>query len=89
MTSTVGLLVTWDEVRPDARHGIIKGYKVSYGTSGEPVKWINVEGGDSRKVNITGLKFLTQYQVKVLAYTSVGNGPECPAISITTEESSE
>ncbi|XP_028417432.1 uncharacterized protein LOC114541817 [Dendronephthya gigantea] len=87
MTSTVGVLLTWDEVRPDARHGIIKGYKVSYGIAGEAVKWINVEDADSRKVNITGLKFLTEYQVKVLAYTSVGNGPECTAISITTEES--
>ncbi|XP_028403035.1 uncharacterized protein LOC114525803 isoform X3 [Dendronephthya gigantea] len=87
MTSTVGVLVTWDEVRPDARRGIIKGYKVSYGIAGEVVKWINVDGADSRKVNITGLKFLTEYQVKVLAYTSVGDGPECTAISITTEES--
>ncbi|XP_028403037.1 uncharacterized protein LOC114525804 isoform X2 [Dendronephthya gigantea] len=87
MTSTVGVLLTWDEVRPDARHGIIKGYKVSYGIAGEAVKWINLEDAGSRKVNITGLKFLTEYQVKVLAYTSVGDGPECTAISITTEES--
>jgi hypothetical protein len=89
MTSSVGILVTWDEVRPEARHGVIRGYKVSYEKAGGVVKWKNVDGGDSREVNITGLQFLTEYKVNVLAYTSVGDGPESAEISVTTDESSK
>ena len=89
MTSAVGIGVTWDEVRAEARHGIIRGYKVSYEDSNGVIKWINVDGADNREVRITGLKFLHDYKVKVLAYTSVGDGPESSEILVRTEESSK
>ena len=74
---------------PEARHGIIRGYKVSYEGTDGVIKQINVDGGDSREVKITGLKFLTNYTIKVLAYTSVGDGPESSEIYIRTDESSK
>ena len=76
-------------MRPEARHGIIRGYKVSYEDSDGVIKWINVDGEDNRDVVITGLQFLNEYKVKVLAYTSVGDGPESSEILVTTEESSK
>ena len=89
LTSTVGIRVTWDEVRPEARNGIIRGYNVSYMDTHGVVKWISVSDSDTREVTITGLRFLSEYKVKVLAYTSVGNGPESAEIAIMTEESSK
>ena len=89
LTSTVGIRVTWDEVRPEAKNGIIRGYNVSYTSTDGVVKWVHVNDSDSRDVVITGLRFLTEYKVTVLAYTSVGNGPVSAEISVTTEESSK
>ena len=89
MKSAVGIRVTWDEVRAEARHGIIRGYNVSYDDSNGVLKWINVDGADNREVMITGLTFLHEYKVKLLAYTSVGDGPESSEILVTTEESSK
>ena len=89
LTSSVGIRITWDEVRPEARHGIIRGYNVSYEDSNGVRKWINVEGDGNRELVITGLQFLHQYKVKVSAYTSVGDGPKSSEINVTTEESSK
>ena len=81
--------MTWDEVELQARHGIIRGYKAFCEDPNGVVTTTNVEGGDSREVMITGLQFLTEYKVSVLAYTSVGDGPQSTQIAVTTDESSK
>ena len=43
----------------------------------------------TRQTSLTDLKTSTVYSIKVLAFTSVGDGPASPALSVTTAEDSK
>lgn len=88
-TKFVGVLVTWDKVRSDERNGIILGYKVIYWTGSEDKNTVNVSDSSAREIEISGLWFLTEYKVEVLAYTKVGDGPRSAVVTVTTDESSK
>ncbi len=87
-TESVGILVKWDDVRPEERNGIILGYKVTY--------WkdifrrtVRVRDSNAREVEIIRLEYRTEYKVEVSAYTSVGDGPESSVVNVTTDETSK
>ncbi|XP_069681715.1 cell adhesion molecule Dscam1-like isoform X3 [Periplaneta americana] len=81
--------VRWDPPPPEHRNGIIEGYKVLY-------KHINLRGGISSDVevkkttnletNLHGLAKFANYSVRVLAFTTAGEGVRSNPVHCTTEE---
>ena len=75
-TST-SITVSWGLPPPDSRNGIIKGFKLFYkkkGSSGSAT--MEVANGESTGTkDVTGLAKHTEYEFQVLAFTSVGDGP--------------
>lgn len=87
-TKSIGILVKWDKVKSDERNGIILGYKVIYWTGSEGKNTVDVPDSNAYEIEISGLQFLTEYKVELLAYTKVGNGPTSAMITVITDESS-
>ena len=82
------MLVDWDEVPEEQRNGEIQGYRVLYKDSNGAEKKIKVDAL-TKQTSLTGLKKSTVYNIKVLAFNSVGDGPATPSISVTTSEDSK
>ena len=73
VTST-SIKVTWAPVKFEDQNGIIKGYKVIYRAlpNGPNVtKVVDTENA----LTIGGLNEFTNYSIRVLAFTAVGDGP--------------
>ena len=88
-TSSTSILVQWNEVPEDKRHGIIQYYTVI---------WKRVQGAypeEMRVVNASQLQFeltnlvkYTEYSIQVLAATRIGKGPaSLPIVKRTDEDS--
>ena len=54
--------------------------------SSESAKLVNISGGDTLSTNVTSLNKYTEYELQVLAYTSVGDGPKSHVEVVITEE---
>uniref|UniRef100_A0A6Q2ZJC6 Sidekick cell adhesion molecule 1a n=1 Tax=Esox lucius TaxID=8010 RepID=A0A6Q2ZJC6_ESOLU len=78
--SSTQLLVTWSPVPDMQRNGPILGYKVNYSVkdSGEPPSVRSVPGERSSSVLLGDLLKYTLYEVRVIAYTALGDGPPSP-----------
>ena len=82
VTST-SIKVTWAPVKSEDRNGIIKGYKVIYralpnGNNVTKFRNISVENQDKageQTLKLEGLNEFTNYSIRVLAFTAVGDGP--------------
>ena len=87
-TESVGIVVKWDDVKPEEQNGIILGYKVIYWK--DLIKrTVRVSDSNTREVEIIRLEYLTNYKVEVSAYTSVGDGPKSSVLNVTTDETSK
>ena len=81
MISSGSIFVSWNPVIADDRNGIIKGYKVNYQAlpNGDMVaKFLNVTYEQQNKrqtVILDNLNEFTNYSIRVLAFTTFGNGP--------------
>ena len=75
----------WEEVPQEHRNGEIQGYKVLYHDADGP-KLEKTVDASTRETSLTDLKTSTAYTIKVLAFTSVGDGPASSEISVTTAE---
>ncbi|XP_062905244.1 receptor-type tyrosine-protein phosphatase S-like isoform X9 [Mobula hypostoma] len=86
MLSTTTMLIQWEE--PEEANGQIRGYRVYY--TMDPHQHINnwqkhiVD--DSRMTTVANLTPETTYTVRVLAFTSVGDGPHSPEIQVKTQQ---
>ena len=82
VTST-SIKVTWAPVKFEDRNGIIKGYKVIYralpnGNNVTKFRNISEENQDQdgeQTLKLEGLNEFTNYSIRVLAFTAVGDGP--------------
>ena len=80
VTST-SIKVTWSPVKVEDRNGIIKGYKVIYralpnGNNDTKVVNITIESQDTGKtLSLERLNEFTNYSIRVLAFTAIGDGP--------------
>ena len=80
VTST-SIKVTWSPVKVKDRNGIIKGYKVIYralpnGNNDTKVVNITIESQDTEKtLSLERLNEFTNYSIRVLAFTAIGDGP--------------
>ncbi|KAL9950681.1 hypothetical protein ACROYT_G043216 [Oculina patagonica] len=78
-TST-SITASWQLPPADSRNGIITGFKLFYkkkGSSGSPTM-ILINSGSGLTKDVTGLDKYTEYEFEVLAFTSVGDGPNSP-----------
>ena len=78
----------WDEVPQEHRNGNIQGYKVLCSAPDEPELTKTVDTS-TRQASLTGLRKATRYTIKVLAFNSVGDGPESSGITVATSEDSK
>ena len=92
-TSTT-IKVSWKQVPKVDRNGEITGYKIYY----KPVagyfesteeKYINVNEGDVFKDTLQSLEKYVTYEIKILAYTAVGDGPNSTNVTRRTDEDSK
>ncbi|XP_072366743.1 protein tyrosine phosphatase receptor type Fa isoform X8 [Scyliorhinus torazame] len=86
MLSASTMLIQWEE--PEESNGQIRGYRVYYTTDSRlPLNmWYKHNLDDSRLTTIGGLITDTTYSIRVLAFTSVGDGPPSEIIQVKTKQ---
>ncbi|NWZ39596.1 SDK2 protein, partial [Brachypodius atriceps] len=82
-TSSSSLMVRWSDIPEADCNGLILGYKVLYKEKGSQARsrfWL-AEGNASRSAQLTGLAKYTLYEIRVLAFTRMGDGaPSRPPV---------
>ena len=94
VVSSKSINVSWSPVSVQERNGIIKGYKVIYkalpnGKDKTKIVNVTINDQDKRQILTIGeLNEFTNYSIRVLAFTAVGDGPLSVAeIKQTLEDS--
>ncbi|XP_050390832.2 protein sidekick isoform X1 [Patella vulgata] len=88
-SSSTSINITWGPVPFLQQNGMIQGYKVEYQSEAEgiPAKYEDVEGNASMGLVLTGLRKFVTYQIKLQAYTRMGDGVlSRPAVAQTEED---
>ena len=88
-SSSVSILVEWDEVPENDKNGIIKGYNVTYKDWRTGVEKTQTVNASASQVELTGLNKFTKYNISVLAFTVKGDGPPSSTITVSTAEDSK
>ncbi|KAM7035664.1 protein sidekick-2 [Acridotheres tristis] len=82
-SSSSSLVVRWSDIPEADCNGLILGYKVLYKEKGSEARaqfWL-AEGNASRSAQLTGLAKYTLYEIRVLAFTRIGDGvPSRPPV---------
>ncbi|NWI52893.1 SDK2 protein, partial [Calyptomena viridis] len=82
-TSSSSLMVRWSDIPEADCNGLILGYKVMYKEKGSEARaqfWL-AEGNASHSAQLTGLGKYTLYEIRVLAFTRIGDGvPSRPPV---------
>uniref|UniRef100_A0A8B9PNK5 Receptor-type tyrosine-protein phosphatase F n=1 Tax=Apteryx owenii TaxID=8824 RepID=A0A8B9PNK5_APTOW len=86
MLSASTMLVQWEQ--PEEPNGQIRGYRVYYTTDPQlPVSmWQKHNTDDSHLTTVGSLITGTTYSIRVLAFTSVGDGPPSDIIQVKTQQ---
>ncbi|KAK2816005.1 hypothetical protein Q5P01_026472, partial [Channa striata] len=86
MLSSSTMLVQWEP--PEEPNGQIRGYRVYYSTEHDaPLNaWQKHNTDDSQLTTVSGLTADTTYSVRVLGFTSVGDGPPSDVLQIKTQQ---
>lgn len=89
MLSSSTMLVQWEP--PEEPNGQIRGYRVYYSSDpGSPISaWQKHNTDDSQLTTISGLTADITYNLKVLGFTSVGDGPPSEVLQIKTQQGGE
>ncbi|XP_034948275.1 Down syndrome cell adhesion molecule-like protein Dscam2 isoform X1 [Chelonus insularis] len=86
------LIVTWQSPPKESCNGDLLGYIVTWSehsssTSGvNQSKSLTVNGWATTKVQLTGLRKFTKYDISIKAFNSIAAGPASPTIVGTTQE---
>ena len=77
ITST-SILASWQLPPVDSRHGNITGFKLYFKRKGsdESSTILLIDSASVLSKPVTGLDKFTEYELQVLAFTSVGDGPK-------------
>ena len=78
------LLVSWLDVPPEHRNGIIRGYRLTYSNISNRTSPVISERAYS--VVLTQLRKATEYRIRVWAFNSAGDGVSGLAIAMTGED---
>ncbi|KAM6963148.1 protein tyrosine phosphatase receptor type Fa [Aplochiton taeniatus] len=86
MLSSSTVLVQWEP--PEEPNGQVRGYRVYYGTDPDaPLSsWQKHNTDHSRLTTISGLTPDLTYSLRVLGFTSVGDGPPSPALKVKSQQ---
>ncbi|XP_068707035.1 uncharacterized protein [Montipora foliosa] len=84
--NSTSVTTSWQLPPADSRNGIIKGFKLFISSKGSAVQMIDVSSASVYTKTVTGLQESTEYELLVLAYTSVGDGPKSPVQVVKTLE---
>ncbi|XP_042319836.1 receptor-type tyrosine-protein phosphatase F isoform X8 [Sceloporus undulatus] len=86
MLSASTMLVQWEQ--PEEPNGLIRGYRVYYTTDPHlPLSmWQKHNTDDSHLTTVGSLITGTTYSIRVLAFTSVGDGPPSEIIQVKTQQ---
>ncbi|XP_071262635.1 receptor-type tyrosine-protein phosphatase F-like isoform X3 [Salvelinus alpinus] len=86
MLSASTMLVQWEP--PEEPNGQIRGYRVYYSSDlGAPLSaWHKHNTDDSRLTTISGLTTDITYSLRVLGFTSVGDGPPSDVLQVKTQQ---
>ena len=76
-SSSTSIRASWQLLPADSRNGIITGFKLFYRQkhSDNQPKLLNISSASIRAETVRELMKFTEYEFQLLAYTSVGNGP--------------
>ena len=88
-TSSTSILVRWDEVPKDKRHGRVRYYTVIWkrAQGADPPETRNVDA-PMQQFELTNLAKYAEYSIQVLGATRVGKGPaSIPIVQRTDEDS--
>ena len=88
-SSSLSILVTWNEVLPDDRNGIITSYNITYKSQTENDNGNVQVNGSVRQTELTNLKEYVNYNITVLASTVKGDGPASDPIVVRTDQDSK
>ena len=88
-SSSTSILVTWNEVLPDDRNGIITSYNITYKSQTENDNGSLQVNGSVRETELTNLKEFVSYNITVLASTVKGDGPASDPIVVRTDQDSK
>ena len=89
-TSSISILVSWDEVPANQKNGIITGYTITYQSQTENDNGSVSGGPNDRQKNMTGLKEFVNYNITVFASTVKGHGPHSsPSLVGRTDQDSK
>ncbi|XP_035508671.1 protein tyrosine phosphatase receptor type Fa [Morone saxatilis] len=86
MLSSSTMLIQWEP--PEEPNGQIRGYRVYYSSEHEtPLSaWQKHNTDDSQLTTISGLTTDITYSLRVLGFTSVGDGPPSDVLQIKTQQ---
>ena len=89
--SSTSIEASWQLPPAEDRNGNITGFKLFYkkkGSSGSSTQ-ITIDSGSTLTKVLPGLDKYTEYEFEVLAFTSVGDGPNSSVPSVRTMEDGE
>ena len=87
--SSTSITASWQLPPAHSRNGNITGFKLFYekeDPAGSPVSTIIMNDGAIRVKTVTRLDKHTEYEFKILAFTSVGDGPNTTVRTMRTKE---
>lgn len=86
MLSSSTMLVQWEP--PEEPNGQIRGYRIYYSTEdrAQLSAWHKHNTDDSRLTTVSGLTPDLTYSLRVLAFTSVGDGPPSDVLQVKTQQ---
>ncbi|XP_062865397.1 receptor-type tyrosine-protein phosphatase F-like isoform X2 [Trichomycterus rosablanca] len=86
MLSSSTMLVQWEP--PEEPNGQIRGYRMYYSTEPDAQlsAWQKHNTDDSRLTTISGLITDVTYSLRVLGFTSVGDGPPSDVLQVKTQQ---
>ena len=87
-SSSTSVRASWQLPPADSRNGIIAGFKLFYKKKGIAATRdsLNITNGTVETKEITGLDKYTEYEFRVLAFTSAGDGPKSSVVVKRTKE---
>ena len=92
-TTSISILVEWDDVPPADQNGIILSYTVRYqaigGVSLDAPVYNKTVDSSLRRANLTDLIKNHNYNISVMASTVEGNGPYSDPIYVMTNQDSK
>ncbi|XP_015753438.1 PREDICTED: phosphatidylinositol phosphatase PTPRQ-like [Acropora digitifera] len=86
-TSSTSLHISWQEVPHGFVHGILLGYRILFKIANKAEDFSIVStSATTRYKELHGLGKFTVYEISVLAFTAIGDGPNSTIVFISTDE---